>query len=131
VPHLRLGFKELISVEPCKNAISCQLNRQGTLHNKFIVRRELLIGGISREVYHNLQRLGKQFDTKILMKMKVMSYEEKYRFVEGLLLQIPMQDKFTIFITWHNISFIYRGLINKMYRYQRTSETMKNNVGTL
>jgi hypothetical protein len=79
----------------------------------------------------NLQSLGKQFDTKILMKIKVMSYEEKYRFVEGLLLQIRFQDKFTIIITCHNISFIYRGIINKMHRYQRTSETMKNNVGTL
>jgi len=57
-------------------------------------------------VYHNLQSLGKQFDTKILKKIKVMTYEEKYRFVEGLLFQIQLQDKFTIFITCHKY-FIY------------------------
>jgi len=63
--------------------------------------------------------------------MKVMTYEGKYRFVGELLLEIRLQDKFTIFIICHNISFISCGLINKMYRHQRTSETMKSNVVTL
>jgi len=49
------------------------------------------IGGILREVYSNLQILGKQFNTKILLtKMEVMTYEGKYRFVEGLILKIRL-----------------------------------------